>query len=777
MNTHQMITCIRLCLLGLILFASPVTAQVFDSGPSDPALFDSVVTIPRAPDIGSRESIGGDGLTTQLNVRDGGTVGILLDVNSGSEVNISGGMVGGGLDVRSGSEVNISGGSVGSGVCANSGSVVSISGGNVGLAFNAKPGSDVELVGGEFQLNGTPFSGSTISLSFGDIFTGTLTDGSAFVFYSFDSIPESFRTGDLLSNVTLTSGVLPALDLSPVVVSTANPIRPSGLRPGQTLTLVDGGSLGRNFEVVDATLNIEGGFLSTGAVLANSTVNISGGLVNTNFEAYFGSEINISFGSIGQGLVVSGSVLNVSSFANVGSDAFARSGSEVNISGGTVERRFGADSGTVVNISGGLVGQDFDAFSGSEVNISGGTVSEGFNARSGSVVNISGGEAGSGFEAFADSEVNITGGAVGSDFEAFSGSDVNISGGTVGSNFVASSGSDVQVVGGEFQLNGAPFSGPTISLSTNDVFTGTLTDGSTFIFAPVEGSLSSVALTSGVLPTLDLSPVVVSTDDRNRPSGLRAGQTLTLVDDGALGRNFEVVDATLNVEGGFLRSGAGATNSTVNISGGRVGSFFDAYSGSVVNISDGVVLENFDAYSGSVVNISGGEVGSSFDAESGSEVNISGGVIGDRFAAKSGSSINLFGSDFVLNGVPLDDSLTIDSEFMISDRDVTLSGLFADGSSFSFDLNSEPPGVDFNYGFPSPQLDDFFDPASTLTVTLVSPVLLGDCNLDGEVNFSDISAFVSILLAGTFLEQADCNVDGEVDFSDIPPFIAILVEV
>ena len=53
-------------------------------------------------------------------------------------------------------------------------------------------------------------------------------------------------------------------------------------------------------------------------------------------------------------------------------------------------------------------------------------------------------------------------------------------------------------------------------------------------------------------------------------------------------------------------------------------------------------------------------------------------------------------------------------------------------------------------------------------------MLLGDCNLDGEVNFLDISPFIVFLSGGTFLEQADCNQDGEVNFMDISPFINIL---
>jgi len=57
-----------------------------------------------------------------------------------------------------------------------------------------------------------------------------------------------------------------------------------------------------------------------------------------------------------------------------------------------------------------------------------------------------------------------------------------------------------------------------------------------------------------------------------------------------------------------------------------------------------------------------------------------------------------------------------------------------------------------------------------------SGVLLGDTNLDGTVNFADITPFIAILQSSAFLAEADTNEDGFVTFADIPPFIAILQE-
>jgi beta-glucanase (GH16 family) len=54
-------------------------------------------------------------------------------------------------------------------------------------------------------------------------------------------------------------------------------------------------------------------------------------------------------------------------------------------------------------------------------------------------------------------------------------------------------------------------------------------------------------------------------------------------------------------------------------------------------------------------------------------------------------------------------------------------------------------------------------------------VLLGDVNLDGMVDFSDISAFIALLMSGGYQAEADINEDGFVNFGDIPPFIAILM--
>ena len=65
----------------------------------------------------------------------------------------------------------------------------------------------------------------------------------------------------------------------------------------------------------------------------------------------------------------------------------------------------------------------------------------------------------------------------------------------------------------------------------------------------------------------------------------------------------------------------------------------------------------------------------------------------------------------------------------------------------------------------------FFD---DFRITVPSPLLLGDVNGDGTVNFLDISPFIAVLSNSQFQEEADIDGSGVVDFLDIGPFIEIL---
>ena len=55
-----------------------------------------------------------------------------------------------------------------------------------------------------------------------------------------------------------------------------------------------------------------------------------------------------------------------------------------------------------------------------------------------------------------------------------------------------------------------------------------------------------------------------------------------------------------------------------------------------------------------------------------------------------------------------------------------------------------------------------------------SPVLLGDADCNGVVNFDDIGPFIALLSSDDFKAEGDTNEDGEINFSDISSFISIL---
>ena len=55
-----------------------------------------------------------------------------------------------------------------------------------------------------------------------------------------------------------------------------------------------------------------------------------------------------------------------------------------------------------------------------------------------------------------------------------------------------------------------------------------------------------------------------------------------------------------------------------------------------------------------------------------------------------------------------------------------------------------------------------------------SSVLLGDVNLDGNVNLLDVDPFVEVVTSGKFQAEADTNEDGMVNLLDVDPFIALV---
>ena len=290
-----------------------------------------------------------------------------------------------------------------------------------------------------------------------------------------------------------------------------------------------------------------------------------------------------------------------------------------------------------------------------------------------------------------------------------------------------------------------------------------------FLFAVLTSLILSGGSTVQALQVINLLP----------GDGIAGG---TVIDDGTtvnvlggtIGLGVDLSNGVLNIESGNVALGAtsiatGFTNSNnmVQVSGGTVGGFFQLTNSTQLDVSGGQ-LESFGVFSGSSANISGGVVTRFPDIFSSGVVNISG---GDVFSIRvfTGGEVNFFGTEFFLDNQPID--LTLNETFVITDRNVTLSGILQDGSSIETSLNTT-----FG-GFFSANPDGAATGAR-VTVTLVPDlpplVVLGDVDMNGAVEFADIPAFIAILQAGTFTAEADINLDEQVTFADIPGFIAIL---
>ncbi|MDB2686265.1 hypothetical protein N9Y42_03570 [Mariniblastus sp.] len=91
----------------------------------------------------------------------------------------------------------------------------------------------------------------------------------------------------------------------------------------------------------------------------------------------------------------------------------------------------------------------------------------------------------------------------------------------------------------------------------------------------------------------------------------------------------------------------------------------------------------------------------------------------------------------------------------------------------SFQLDGDPPSTFQSSGvtYTGNQVAEI---NAILSDNAIVPPLLGDCNSDSVVDFSDISSFITILSTNDYLQEADINLDDTVDFSDISPFIIIL---
>ena len=109
----------------------------------------------------------------------------------------------------------------------------------------------------------------------------------------------------------------------------------------------------------------------------------------------------------------------------------------------------------------------------------------------------------------------------------------------------------------------------------------------------------------------------------------------------------------------------------------------------------------------------------------------------------------------------------------INDRNVTLAGVLADGSAFSFELDTTvPANLEGGSG-------DFFSSAGSVSVTLVPSSVLGDFDGNGVVDCDDLDGYIGNLetavVAGSPEAALDFNGDGMLTLADANSTITDLV--
>ena len=98
----------------------------------------------------------------------------------------------------------------------------------------------------------------------------------------------------------------------------------------------------------------------------------------------------------------------------------------------------------------------------------------------------------------------------------------------------------------------------------------------------------------------------------------------------------------------------------------------------------------------------------------------------------------------------------------------------AQGQTYDILTADSVSGTFSNVVAPSDMNLDVIYTGDTVSLQVAASGLLGDVNLDGEVNFLDIGPFITLLSTASPQFEGDVNQDGVMNFLDIGPFIDLL---
>jgi hypothetical protein len=295
-----------------------------------------------------------------------------------------GGSLPGGLVVRGGSDIRIQGGESAWPILLFGDDRIEVAGGRhdfIGLfeggrgvfsggvrsGIRAIRGSTVTFVGGDFRAAGAPAALGTGGIGQGEALGGVHPDGSVFV-ESGGIVNVNF--GPDLPSFVLVEGELPPVRLEPFSVP-EEPAPAGGLRPGQSLSLRDGGELRRDFHMLGATLDVSGGEVGRGLRAMGGAVSVSGGVLG-NAEFFDGVDALITNGLFTGGIeAYESSVIAVQGGEVRGGVAIHDARAEFR--GGLIDTVFAAGS-SEIDVSGGDIDLGISLWGEASLALSGGTM-------------------------------------------------------------------------------------------------------------------------------------------------------------------------------------------------------------------------------------------------------------------------------------------------------------------------------------------------------------------------------------------------------------------
>ncbi|MFT5422329.1 MAG: hypothetical protein ACI89L_000086 [Phycisphaerales bacterium] len=552
---------VRLRTATLVLFAlgSGASAQ------SDPSNFGTVINVP-----GDSPTLAGPiGSDTQVNLYDGGLLEprfVAGDKSSNAAQNI---------------ELNLYGGTVGAWFCSAPGVTVNVFGEieygpddrRLDSFFRSEVGGTLNMFGGEFLLNRMQpstelnvYSGVLLLRPYGN-YKSLLVDGGTVRMNNFVNAHETRLRDGRLESFLMNGGVL---SVEGGVLETGMYVH-SGGEIG-----FSGGSIGGSIRIKSADKwTISGGEFAFNGVPGSATE-----ILNKPYNSSAVLSATLSDGTV--------TAFTVNSYDSIRFDAGAletvplapystapvaystglvplrglRAGQSLSVTGtaGLIEYFTGVNASLTVEAEGTYTGLEMVA---SEITLAGGLYSEFVSLQAGTVADVTGGQ--------------------------------------LPSRVITSRDSTMNLYGGEFRLNGQPVTEVPDDLDQYTVLTGVLRDGSPFAiynYISSAPALDAVVLHESGTPLADLTPIVV--DSSPGPSrGLRAGQSMTVVDGGAIPDYFTFVDASLTIEGGDIGDRLFGVRSEITIAGGESGAYMHLYEGSTVRLSSGT-LNSLQLFGGSL---------------------------------------------------------------------------------------------------------------------------------------------------------------------------------